>query len=159
MCVMNKLFGLTVLCLVISFGTMAQNTRSTTAPVTPRPAYQSAKKKQKKGMFAFLKKEKPKNEVADFRDRLQKVYKQKAKEEKKMEKMNVKIKTSTMRGQTRAYICEYTCTCTMSCTCIWIRNTVVTPLSGQSLSGHPPITDNFLWQELHQLCISFKITS
>ena len=86
MCVMNKLFGLTVLCLVISFGTMAQNTRSTTVPVTPRPAYQSAKKKQKKGMFAFLKKEKPKNEVADLRDRLQKVYKQKAKEEKKMEK-------------------------------------------------------------------------
>ena len=30
----------------------------------------------------------------------------------------------------------------------WFYSTVVPPLSGQSLCGHPPITDNFLWQEL-----------
>ena len=82
---MNRLIGLVLLFSIIGFGSVAQNTRSTETLKPPRPAYQSAKK-EKKGMFAFLKKEKPKNEVAEFRARLKKVYKQKAKEEKLSEK-------------------------------------------------------------------------
>lgn len=83
---MNKLLGLIFLGCLISFGASAQNTRSAATPTAPKPAYQSAKKKQKKGMFAFIKKKKPKNEVVEFRKRIHKVYKQKAKEEKKLEK-------------------------------------------------------------------------
>lgn len=83
---MNKLLGLLILSLFISFGSIAQNTRSTANPTAPRATYQNAKKKKKKGMFAFLKKDKPKNEVAEFRARIHKVYKQKAKVEKQLEK-------------------------------------------------------------------------
>lgn len=83
---MNKFLGLLILSLGISLSSVAQNTRSTDTPSAPRPTYQSAKKAKKKGMFSFLKKQKPKNEVAEFRAKMSKVYKQKAKEEKQLEK-------------------------------------------------------------------------
>ncbi|MEQ9405878.1 MAG: hypothetical protein RIM99_19960 [Cyclobacteriaceae bacterium] len=83
---MNRILG-SVLIVFVSIAGYAQNTRSTESPKPPRPTYQSQKKKEKKGFFAFLKKEnKPKNEVAEFRARLSKVYKKKAKEEKKADK-------------------------------------------------------------------------
>ncbi len=73
----------------------AQNTRSTETRRPPNPVYQS-KKKGKKGVFSFLKKEKKKSrtdEVAEFRARLKKVYKQKAKEERLAEKPRYKNPT------------------------------------------------------------------
>lgn len=90
---MNRLIGIILMLMVSSVG-VAQNTRSTDAPKPPRPAYQSAKK-EKKGALAFLKKKNkpPKSEVEEFRGRLQKVYKQKAKEEKLSEKKRYKDPT------------------------------------------------------------------
>ena len=71
---------------------LAQNTRSTEAPKPPRPQYQTIKK-EKKSLFHFLKKKKTnpyrstkEEEVAAFRNRIKKVYKQKAKDEKLAQK-------------------------------------------------------------------------
>ncbi len=94
MCVMNRFIGF-LLIFFIAFVSYSQNTRSTEAPKPPRPTYQ-ASKKEKKGAFAFLKKKQKKqgkDEVAEFRDRLQKVYKQKAKEEKLADKPRYKDPT------------------------------------------------------------------
>lgn len=82
---MNRLLCF-VLMLLMCASLYAQNTRSVEMPKPPSPTYQSSKKKQKKGMFTFLKRKRPKNEVAEFRSRLQGVYKQKAKEEKESKK-------------------------------------------------------------------------
>ncbi len=94
MCVMNRFIGFMLVLLIATAG-LAQNTRSTDAPKPPRPAYQ-ATKKEKKGAFAFLKKKEKnqgKDEVAEFRARLQKVYKQKAKEERLADKPRYKDPT------------------------------------------------------------------
>lgn len=88
---MNKIIGFVLMLFLVS-GVAAQNTRSTEAPKPPRPTYQSSKK-DKKGVFAFLKKNEKKqgkDEVAEFRSRLQKVYKQKAKEERLADKPRYK---------------------------------------------------------------------
>lgn len=67
---------------------LGQDTRSAETPKPPRPQYQAVKK-EKKSLFSFLKKKKTDphsstkaEEVAAFRKRMKKVYKQKAKEEK-----------------------------------------------------------------------------
>ncbi|MEM6830657.1 MAG: hypothetical protein AAF551_09060 [Bacteroidota bacterium] len=76
-------------------GVSAQNTRSANAPVSPKPVYQSVKK-EKKGMLGAFKKKRSSaksNEVAEFRARLQKVYKQKAKEAKLADKKRYKDPT------------------------------------------------------------------
>lgn len=94
MCVMNRFIGVLVMACIVSTAA-AQNTRSTEAPKPPRPTYQ-ASKKEKKGAFAFLKKKKKnqgKDEVAEFRSRLQKVYKEKAKEERLADKPRYKDPT------------------------------------------------------------------
>lgn len=69
----------------LAFG---QNTRSTDTPKPARPQYQ-ATKKEKKGLSLFKKKKKldphtstKEEEIAAFRKKMKKVYKQKAKEEK-----------------------------------------------------------------------------
>lgn len=84
------------LCILICGWVAAQNTRSTDAPKPPRPTYQ-ATKKEKKGVFGFLKKKEGNrqgdNEIIEFRARLQKVYKQKAKEERLAEKPRYKDPT------------------------------------------------------------------
>ncbi len=89
---MNRFIGFSIVLLVmVSFG-RAQNTRNVEAPKPPRPTYQ-ASKKEKKGTFAFLKKKEKKqgkNEVEEFRARLSKVYKQKAKEERLADKPQYK---------------------------------------------------------------------
>ena len=88
---MNKNI-LFLLLFIFCGAVVAQNTRTVDSPKVPRPQYQSAKK-EKKGMFAFLKKDKSqskKTEVEEFRTRLKKVYKEKAKEEKLSDKKRYK---------------------------------------------------------------------
>ena len=90
---MRFLFGLTV--FIFTFIGYAQNTRSASAPVTPKPVYQSSKK-ESKGVFGVFKKKNnslQSNEVAEFRARLQKVYKQRAKEDKLSNKKRYKDPT------------------------------------------------------------------
>ena len=89
-CVMRRLICFISVLFLTSLA-FAQNTRSVDTPKPPRPAYQSAKK-ERKGSLAFLKKKNkpPKSEVEEFRSRLQKVYKQKAKEEKLSDKARYK---------------------------------------------------------------------
>lgn len=75
--------------LIAPFFGLAQNTRNVEAPTPPKPMYQSAKK-EKKGLFAFLKKDKRKTnttEVEAFRARLNDVYKERAKSEYKADKI------------------------------------------------------------------------
>ncbi|MEP5612779.1 MAG: hypothetical protein ABJP45_11045 [Cyclobacteriaceae bacterium] len=91
---MNRFIGVLLLVFIVS-GAVAQNTRSTDTPKPPRPTYQ-AKKKEKKGVFTFLKKKEKnqgRDEVAEFRSRLQKVYKEKAKEERLADKKRYKDPT------------------------------------------------------------------
>ncbi|WP_421762776.1 hypothetical protein [Ekhidna sp.] len=84
------LFYSLILCL--THVCLAQNTRSATTPKPPKPQYQ-AFKKEKKSFFAFLKKKEKgvsqktnQEEVAEFRSRIKKVYRKKAKEEKRASK-------------------------------------------------------------------------
>lgn len=91
---MNRFIGFVVFFFLVGV-LFAQNTRSVDAPNPPRPQYQSAKK-EKKGIFASKKSSKSKSgksEVEEFRSRLQKVYKQRAKEEYKMDKPRYKDPT------------------------------------------------------------------
>ncbi len=85
---------LTGVVLLITLGAYAQDTRSSRAPTPPKPVYQSGKK-EKKVLGVFKKKNNsPKsNEVVAFRARLQKVYKQKAKEAKLADKKRYKDPT------------------------------------------------------------------
>lgn len=88
---MNKglLFFAFVLLGTLSY---AQNTRTAETPKPARPQYQSVKK-EKKGLFTKKKKVKTstnESEVAAFRARINKVYKEKAKEEKKADKKRYK---------------------------------------------------------------------
>jgi len=77
--------GLFIIFLFFGLICFGQNTRSVEAPKPPKPQYQ-AFKKEKKGFFSFLKKHKRKKtnktEVEAFRERIQDVYKEKAKEER-----------------------------------------------------------------------------
>ena len=85
-------FVLCILLYTAFFAVAAQNTRSASSPVAPKPIYQSSKK-ESKGLFGAFKKKSnspQSNEVAEFRARLQKVYKQKAKEEKLSNKKKYK---------------------------------------------------------------------
>lgn len=66
----------------------AQNTRDAVIPKPPKPQYQAVKK-QKKSFFGFLKKKEKgvtkktnQEEIAEFRSRIKKVYRKKAKEER-----------------------------------------------------------------------------
>ena len=73
----------------------AQNTRTPDAYKPPRPQYQSYKK-QKKGLFGFLKKDKrlelktAEEESVAFRKRVSLAYKENAKTERKAEKVKIK---------------------------------------------------------------------
>jgi hypothetical protein len=91
---MNRFIG-TLMILFIASAGLAQNTRSTDTPKPPQPTYQ-ASKKEKKGVLSFLKRgerKQGKNEVEEFRSRLEKVYKEKAKEEKLADKPRYKDPT------------------------------------------------------------------
>ena len=85
---MNRLIGVMVLiiCCVVAYG---QDTRNTESPRKNNRYYQSSKK-EKKGLFKKKETNQGKNEVAEFRARLQKVYKQKAKEERQADKPRYK---------------------------------------------------------------------
>ena len=66
----------------------AQDTRNVETRTPPRPQYQSMKK-EKKGLFSFLKKKNgrsTRSEVQAFRTRVKKVYKKKARQEKRAER-------------------------------------------------------------------------
>lgn len=90
--IMKKVY-LIIFVIGISGVALGQNTRSTETPKPPRPQYQAVKK-EKKSVFAFLKKKKKtspfystkEEEVAAFRKKMKTVYKQKAKEEKLAQK-------------------------------------------------------------------------
>ncbi len=90
--VMKKVY-LFILVICMSGVALGQNTRSTETPKQPRPQYQAVKK-EKKGMFSFLKKKKKtspfystkEEEIEAFRKKMKVVYKQKAKEEKLAQK-------------------------------------------------------------------------
>lgn len=89
-----KFIILSAFCLLGS-GLLAQNTRTSNAPVPPKPVYQSTKK-DSKGFLGLSKKKNTSlqyNEVTAFRERLQKVYKEKAKEEKLSQKKRYKDPT------------------------------------------------------------------
>lgn len=89
---MNKFSFFLCLFFVCSFA-IGQNTRSAEKPTVPKPQYQAVKK-EKSGFFSFLKKgnssSSKKTEVEQFRSRLKKVYREKAKEEKLSEKKRYK---------------------------------------------------------------------
>ncbi|MEQ8904564.1 hypothetical protein [Ekhidna sp.] len=80
--------------LVACFATYsyAQDTRSTETRKPPRPQYQSVKK-EKKGFFDFLKKDKSKElktsqeELVAFRKRVSKAYAENAKVDRKVKKV------------------------------------------------------------------------
>lgn len=69
-----------------------QSTRDVTTPKPPSPTYQAFKKEKKGFLFGMFKKKKKvvfktqAEEVADFRDRMEQVYKEKAKAEKEAQK-------------------------------------------------------------------------
>lgn len=80
--------------LIACFATLsyAQDTRSAEARKPPRPQYQSVKK-EKKGFFNFLKKDKSKElktsqeELIAFRKRVSKAYAENAKVDRKVQKV------------------------------------------------------------------------
>ncbi len=84
-----------ILIMAFSIITFAQDTRNVDSPKPPRPAYQ-AYKKEKKGFFAFLKKDNSsqlksaEEEKAAFRARIKKVSREKAKEQNKIDRMERK---------------------------------------------------------------------
>lgn len=85
MLIVLMVFGFTV----VGYG---QTTRDVTTPKTPSPTYQAYKKEKKGFLFGLFKKKKKvefkteAEEVADFRKRMEKVYKEKAKTAKEAEK-------------------------------------------------------------------------
>lgn len=87
--VLMKKILLVAILICFSIAGFAQNTRNVATPKPPAPQYQSAKK-EKKGLFSFLKRKKEKSEVEQFRERISEVYKQKAKEERKADKAQYK---------------------------------------------------------------------
>ena len=92
--ILNRFLILIFFCSssVLCFG---QDTRNVEAPKPPRPAYQ-AYKKEKKGLFAFLRKSEtkqlktPEEESAAFRARIRQVNKENAKEQNKIDRMERK---------------------------------------------------------------------
>ena len=92
---MNKI-GAFLLLFVLGLSVSAQDTRNVANPTPPKPQYQ-AYKKEKNGLFSFLKKEKkgPQTQtsaeaVADFRKRVSASYKENAKDEYKAYKVKRK---------------------------------------------------------------------
>lgn len=89
---MKKVVVYCLLLFVVGFS-YAQNTRTAESPKVPKPQYQS-QKKQKSGFFSLFqkktKKQSDKSEIEEFRSRLKRVYKEKAKEEKLADKKRYK---------------------------------------------------------------------
>ena len=92
---MNRLWVFFALC-IISGLCFAQDTRTPEPVKPPRPKYQS-QKKQKKGLFAFLKKDNRKKELKTaqeesiaFRTRVSQDYRENTKEAIKAEKIKMK---------------------------------------------------------------------
>ena len=81
LCLAGLVFGL-------ALSGYSQSTRDVkTAPKPPAPRYQSTKKKEGFFLFrVFQRKDRKTNEVEEFRERLRKQYRQKAKEEKRASK-------------------------------------------------------------------------
>lgn len=87
---MLKYFSFIFFLILLSGGVYGQTTRDADAPpAVPFPRYQAEKVENKglfNGFFKRLFKKKEQDPVAEFRQRMKKVYKQKAKEEKLAEK-------------------------------------------------------------------------
>lgn len=88
-----KKYVLFLVLALFGFLVTAQNTRNVAAPKPPKPQYQAVKK-EKKGLFSFLKKDKKKktnaDQVAEFRTRVKRAQKENAKEEKLADKKRYK---------------------------------------------------------------------
>lgn len=90
---MNKIIVI-LICMCGSMATYAQNTRNVEAPKPPTPTYQNVKKEKNFLNFLKNKKNRPKSrEVAEFRDRMRDVYKQRKKREKLADKKRYKDPT------------------------------------------------------------------
>jgi len=92
---MNKFLLVIIICLLAAGALSAQNTRTAEIPKQPKPQYQAVKK-EKKGLFSFLKKkDKPQLKFSEeerlaFRKRVSKAYAENAKIERKADKIKRK---------------------------------------------------------------------